>query len=127
MRDDYGIERRPDYLRCRPYRLDECWRMAWEWAYACARRDDLLSFKTDRRLRWPSPNEIASQFVLLALARLRDDHQLRLPFEEPTSGAGESCRQRGRDAQRPSSSSGAGSIPANITLGPSYVEAKADA
>ena len=31
-------------------------------------------------MRWPSPNEIATQYLLLALSRMKADHQLRLHF-----------------------------------------------
>lgn len=66
------------HLRCRPHRNDEAWRMTWEWARACA---DRWTFprKGSRGPRWPSETEIASQYLLLALARMRESYQLRLP------------------------------------------------
>lgn len=67
-------------VRCRPHRTDEAWRLAWEWASACADRADLWRFGKRRSLPWPQPNEIASQYLLLALARMREVHQLRLPM-----------------------------------------------
>jgi hypothetical protein len=65
------------YLRSRPHRDDRAWQLAWEWAEACARRKALW---TKRRHWWPSPSEIASQYLLLVLAELRESHMLRLPM-----------------------------------------------
>jgi hypothetical protein len=100
MVDDYGIERRPEHddlpgrppkkllrdvrgflwrrLRARPHRIDECWRAAWQWAAACSERSN--RYLTLKRRYWPPANEIASQYLLLVLTQLRDDHQLRLPM-----------------------------------------------
>jgi hypothetical protein len=99
--DDYGEIRRPEhnelpgrppksllkkvrsvlwqYLRCRPHRTDSSWRMAWEWASACAVRDGSW-IRTKSGKKWPLPSEIASQYLLLALAEMRQCHALRLPF-----------------------------------------------
>jgi hypothetical protein len=68
------------HLRCRPHRTDEAWRMAWEWAKACEFRESLFRFgKSRRRSAWPNEQEIASQYLLLALARMRESYALRLP------------------------------------------------
>lgn len=102
MIDEYGIERRPEhselpgsprgklvrevrkvlwrYLRCRPHRDDACWRLTWEWAEACTRRDELFRFGKQRRRPWPSATEIASQYLLLVLAEMRESRALRLPW-----------------------------------------------
>lgn len=69
------------YLRCRPNRDDTTWKMAWEWAYACGNRNSLVGIvKNAKRTRWPSASEIASQYILLALADMRGSFQLRVPF-----------------------------------------------
>lgn len=65
------------HLRCRPHRGDQCWRLAWEWAEACATRNARWLKKSRR---WPSPSEIASQYLLLVLAEMRESHTLRLPM-----------------------------------------------
>jgi hypothetical protein len=96
MTDEYGIERRPElpgrprkklvkdvrsvlwrYLRCRPQRADRTWRMAWAWAEACGRRDAMW---TKYSCKWPAANEIASQYLLLVLADMREMRALRLPW-----------------------------------------------
>lgn len=66
------------YTRCRPLRTDRAWRLAWEWADACTR--DGERFITMKRRPWPSPSEIASQYLLIVLAEMKSSHQLRLPF-----------------------------------------------
>jgi hypothetical protein len=65
------------YLRARPQQLDESWRLAWEWARCITLKSDSFGLA---RMRWPSPNEIATQYLLLALSRMKADHQLRLHF-----------------------------------------------
>lgn len=68
------------YLRSRPTQYDDCWRAAWEWAKATADRSLMFQFGKVRRAKWPHGNEIATQYLLLALARMKGDHNLRLPF-----------------------------------------------
>ena len=68
------------YLRSRPTQYDECWRTAWEWAKAIADRSLMFQFGKVRRAKWPQGNEIATQYLLLSLARMKGDHNLRLPF-----------------------------------------------
>ena len=68
------------YLRSRPTQYDECWRAAWEWAKATADRSLMFQFGKVRRAKWPHGNEIATQYLLLALSRMKGDHNLRLPF-----------------------------------------------
>lgn len=50
----------------------EAWRAAWSWASAIANS----YFHT----HWPLPSEIASQYVLLLLANMKDSHSLKLPY-----------------------------------------------
>lgn len=61
------------YLRCRPSRTDDAWTMAWEWAHECSKRV--------MQDRWPCAMEIASQYLLVALARMRSLSALKLPFQ----------------------------------------------
>lgn len=68
------------YFRSRPTQFDECWRAAWEWANAIAERSLMFRFGKSRRAKWPQGNEIATQYLLLALAHMKGDHNLRLPF-----------------------------------------------
>lgn len=70
------------YAKCKPPKDDRNWKLTWEWASACCDRDSLfLHWKTvKRRKPWPSPTEIASQYLFLVLADMRSCHALRLPF-----------------------------------------------
>ena len=68
------------YFRSRPTQFDECCRAAWEWANAIANRSLIFQFGKVRRAKWPQGNEIATQYLLLSLARMKGDHNLRLPF-----------------------------------------------
>ena len=68
------------YFRSRPTQFDECWRAAWEWAKATAERGLMFQFGKSRRAKWPHGNEIATQYLLLSLFRMKGDHNLRLPF-----------------------------------------------
>src|SRR5436190_24292700 len=58
--------------------LKECWHAAWEWAWECEKRDSL--WRSHKRRHWPSPNEIASQYIALCLARMKSYRALKLPF-----------------------------------------------
>ena len=40
----------------------------------------MFQFGKSRRGKWPQGNEIATQYLLLSLARMKGDHNLRLPF-----------------------------------------------
>lgn len=69
------------YVRCKPRRDDRLWLDTWEWAAAIAGRNSLFGLvKGAKPKRWPSPSEIASQFLFLALVEMRDSRQLGLPF-----------------------------------------------
>lgn len=59
------------YVRSRPQQLDECWRMAWQWAAAEADHSLLYQFGKRRRKRWPLPHEIASRYLVLCMVRMR--------------------------------------------------------
>lgn len=67
------------HMRCRPQQLDEAWIAAWEWARQC--RD--VRFGTGR---WPASNEIATQFIVLAMVRMKTWRALRLPFAAREQG-----------------------------------------
>ena len=56
----------------KPIRDSETWRLAWQWAY-----DVAISYY---RTTWPSPHEIATQYVVLLLSKMRDDGTFRLPY-----------------------------------------------
>lgn len=66
------------YMGCRPQRESRVWREAWEWALRVAHRSML--YLPGKRTRWPSSNEIATQYILLCLAEMKSSHSLRLPF-----------------------------------------------
>lgn len=63
------------YFASRPGEWDNNWRQTWLWA-------DAIRWKTQHFKKgppsWPSPDEIASQYVLLCLASMRDGTGLRL-------------------------------------------------
>ncbi len=40
----------------------------------------MFQFGKSRRAKWPQGNEIATQYLLLSLVRMKGDHNLRLPF-----------------------------------------------
>ena len=40
----------------------------------------MFQFGKSRRAKWPQGNEIATQYLLLSLARMKGDYNLRLPF-----------------------------------------------
>jgi hypothetical protein len=65
--------------------LDKFWRLAWAWAREVAdsyRRSFVLAglAKEARCPRWPSPCEIASQYLLLLLADMRNSGEIKLPY-----------------------------------------------
>jgi hypothetical protein len=51
----------------------EAWRATWSWAHAIA--NSYMS-----KTHWPLSSEIATQYVLLLLARMKANRSLRLPF-----------------------------------------------
>jgi len=73
-------------LRSRPHRDDAAWRAAWQWAKACGdmSRGWPASGKTSR-VKWPSPNEIASQYLLLVLSEMKSCCAMRLPSNAAAS------------------------------------------
>ena len=48
------------------------WRATWTWAYAIAR--------SYWHVHWPLPSEIATQYILLLLAEMKQSCMLRLPY-----------------------------------------------
>ena len=76
----------------RPYAphtdLNQIWRDAWTWAAECNSKSACLltSERLRRRIEWPQPNEIASQYVFLLLAKMRNDIVLRLPWQARIKG-----------------------------------------
>lgn len=48
------------------------WRAAWSWASAIA--------NSYYRTHWPLPSEIATQYVLLLLAEMKETRALKLPY-----------------------------------------------
>ena len=70
------------YLRSRPDKNDRNWKIAWQWAYDCFQRDRMFAVgKQYSRTKWPSPSEIASQYIFLVMLEMRSSCQLKLPFE----------------------------------------------
>ena len=66
------------YFSSRPSEWDTNWRQTWAWA-------DAIRWKTPHFKKgappWPSPTEIASQYVLLCLTSMRDGTGLRLHYK----------------------------------------------
>jgi hypothetical protein len=48
------------------------WRATWSWAYAIA--------NSYFRLHWPLASEIATQYVVLLLAEMKENRALNLPY-----------------------------------------------
>jgi len=65
------------YFAARPGEFDTNWRQAWVWADAIRDKTAVCHFKRGP-VPWPSPNEIATQYVLLCLASMRDGSGLEL-------------------------------------------------
>ncbi len=57
----------------RPQR--QTWRLTWEWANEIAN-----SYGSRSHKRWPLATEIATQYIILLLAKMKNEDQLRLPF-----------------------------------------------
>lgn len=66
------------YLRCRPQKEDKNWKDAWIWANDC--RFERIRFTSGIKKQWPMPNEIASQYLMLVLAEMKQFLALRLPY-----------------------------------------------
>ncbi len=66
------------------FRLNQIWRDAWTWADACRSRFDVIGKGKSMRFgprRWPEPREIATQYLFLLMAEMRNNIALALPFE----------------------------------------------
>jgi hypothetical protein len=61
-----------------PAKNADVWMATWEWAAAVERSYDPL--RISRRPHWPSAMEIATQYVVLLVAYLKERKSLRLPF-----------------------------------------------
>lgn len=73
------------YVRCRPQITDPLWQKTWDWAAAVERRESLYKFgKAATRKHWPAPNEIATQYLILAITEMKSFCALRLPFHAAT-------------------------------------------
>lgn len=55
--------------------VNPIWREAWAWA---KRIGDSYLFSPETR--WPSSNEIATQYVVLLMATMQGERRLKLPF-----------------------------------------------
>lgn len=66
------------YLRCRPEKESKNWLDAWKWADAC--RYERVKFTSTLAKKWPMPSEIATQYLMLVLAEMKQFHALRLPY-----------------------------------------------
>lgn len=66
------------YFASRPGEWDTNWRQTWLWA-------DAIRWKTPHFKKsappWPSVNEIASQYVLICLAQMRDGSGIKLHYK----------------------------------------------
>jgi len=60
------------YFGAVPKIYGDAWRLAWEWA-------DQVADSYMGRKHWPSPAEIATQYMVLLLAAARESYMLRLP------------------------------------------------
>ena len=54
----------------------EPWKLTWAWTSAIAN-----SYVYSH---WPSPRGIATQYLLLLLSRMKQDHNLKLPYRADT-------------------------------------------
>lgn len=52
-------------------RWSEKWSLAWQWAYEIGR--------SYYHFHWPNASEIGAQYLLLVLAKMKNDRALRLP------------------------------------------------
>lgn len=59
------------YYGIRPTKLT-IWQATWSWAYEIA--------KSYWHTHWPSPSEIATQYILLLLVEMKQSFMLRLPY-----------------------------------------------
>ena len=57
--------------------IEGVWADAWEWANQYAQPS---AYAIDRRLRWPSSENIASMYLFLLVHQLRLDPRVRLPY-----------------------------------------------
>ncbi len=69
------------HLRSRPDRRSEIWKLTWEWANNIRYQNH--RFVTKGKPRWPLPHEIATQYIFLALAAMRDSRVLKMPYYAP--------------------------------------------
>jgi hypothetical protein len=58
----YGIQ---------PHRYSQEWMLAWHWAHAVG--------ASYYHFHWPSASEISAQYLLLVLAKMKSENDLRLP------------------------------------------------
>lgn len=69
------------YLHCTPGRECRLWLETWSWADRIAQGtwiDYLIPARRNKRKRWPSASEIATQYIALGLVEMKNDHKLRL-------------------------------------------------
>ncbi len=73
------------YCSCRPpkHGRDESWNLTWEWAanirYNREASNSAAGYKP-RRKPWPNASEIATQYLFLALLKMRSSGMLKLNF-----------------------------------------------
>lgn len=82
------------------------WPLAWAWAWSVAksyqRFDDLLQKRC--RERWPLASEIASQYVVVLGAEIRDSGLFHMPFRAQTqlpAPVAEALRMKGKQHDMP--------------------------
>lgn len=73
------------WLRCRPHIGDPNWKLAWKWANDVAYRNHWFKNlgkkrKSKTTKTWPSPEEIACQYLFIVLTEMRTTLSLRLPY-----------------------------------------------
>lgn len=68
------------YVKSRPPKNDQLWRDVWYWAAACREKQNWYVTRPRRGQGWPSPSEIASQFLYMGLSEMKAMGRLKLPF-----------------------------------------------
>ena len=73
----YGIVTGGRYVH-----VSRIWGQAWAWAADVARSYQRFDWALQKRYRerWPSASEIASQYILLLCAEMRESRFFKLPF-----------------------------------------------
>lgn len=96
------------YLRARPEARNNNWLLAWKWAWGIEQATAVRRFGATRRRYWPSPVEIACQYLFLCMIDMRSSAMLRLPFDGAKHLPSEAIETINRCRQVTSSTNGFG-------------------